>query len=200
MNRSNSLLSSPKQRKVQNNVASGVYVLVLSLARAKRVTVGKLRTIQFALGFYAYVGSALGPGGFKRVARHLDVSAGRNKTHKWHIDHLSAVAEIIGISEITTGDRIECEVARNLALNPVLTSITGFGSSDCRCSSHLFYARHLHDLENAMQRFLDDQCQETSCLSVNVEKLREGCAKPEQSSTHNLFKAANRGREQRRMA
>lgn len=200
MNRLNSLLSSQKQRKAQNNVASGAYVLVLSLARAKRVTVGKLRTIQFAPGFYAYVGSALGAGGFKRVARHLDVSAGRNKTHKWHIDHLSAVAEIIGISEITTDDRIECEMARNLALNPLLTSITGFGSSDCRCCSHLFYALHLHDLENAIQSLLDDQCQETSCLSVNVEKLREGCAKPEQSLTHNLFEAANRGREQRRMA
>jgi len=200
MNRLNSLLSSPKQRNAQNNVASGVYVLVLSLARAKRVTVGKLGTIEFVPGFYAYVGSALGPGGFKRVARHLDVSAGRNKTHKWHIDHLSAVADIVGIGEITTGDRIECEMARSLALNPALTSIMGFGSSDCRCCSHLFYARHLHDLENAMQRLLDDQCQETRCLSVDVEKLREGCAKPEQSPTHNPFEAANRGREQRRMA
>jgi endonuclease-3 len=172
MNRLNSPSSSPKQRKAQSNVASGVYLLVLSLIRAKRVTVGQLRTIEFALGFYAYVGSAMGPGGFKRVARHLDVSAGRNKTHRWHIDHLSAVAEIIGISKIATGDRIECEMARNLALNPVLTGVTGFGSSDCRCCTHLFYARHLHDLENAIQNLLNNLCQETSRLSVSVEKLR----------------------------
>jgi Uri superfamily endonuclease len=142
------------------------------LVRAKRVTVGQLRTIQFAPGFYAYVGSAMGPGGFKRVARHVDVSTGRNKTRKWHIDHLSAVAEIIGISKIVTGDRIECEMARNLALNPVLTGITGFGSSDCGCSSHLFYARHLHDLENAIQNLLNNQYQDTSRLSASVEKLR----------------------------
>lgn len=114
----------------------------------------------------------MGPGGFKRVARHLDVSAGRNKTHRWHIDHLSAVAEIIGISKIATGERIECEMARNLALNPVLAGVTGFGSSDCRCCTHLFYARHLHDLENAIQTLLNNLGQETSRLSVSVEKLR----------------------------
>ena len=114
----------------------------------------------------------MGPGGFKRVARHLDVSAVRNKTHRWHIDHLSAVAEIIGISKIATGDRIECEMARNLALNPVLAGVTGFGSSDCRCCTHLFYARHLHDLENAIQNLLNNLGQETSRLSVSVEKLR----------------------------
>jgi Uri superfamily endonuclease len=172
MNRLNSPLSSPLQRQAQSNVASGVYVLVLSLVRAKRVTVGQLRTIQFAPGFYAYVGSAMGPGGFKRVARHLDVSAGRNKTHKWHIDYLSAVAQIVGISKIVTSDRIECEMARNLALNPVLTGVTGFGSSDCRCSTHLFYARHFHDLENAIQKLLNNQCHETIRLSPGVEKLR----------------------------
>ena len=172
MNRLNSPSSSLKKRKARDNVASGVYVLVLSLACAKRVTVGQLRTIEFAPGFYAYVGSAMGPGGFKRVARHLDVSTGRNKTHKWHIDYLSAVAEIIGISKIVTGDRIECEMARNLALNPVLTGVAGFGSSDCRCSTHLFYARHLHNLENAIQKLLNNQCHETSRLSTSVEKLR----------------------------
>lgn len=172
MNRLKSPSSSLKQRKAQSNVASGVYVLVLSLVRAKRVTVGQLRTIEFAPGFYAYVGSAMGPGGFKRVARHLDVSTGRNKTHKWHIDYLSAVAEINGISKIVTGDRIECEMARNLALNPVLTGVAGFGSSDCRCSTHLFYARHLYDFENAIQKLLNNQCHETSRLSPSVEKLR----------------------------
>ena len=115
----------------------------------------------------------MGPGGFKRVARHLDVSTGRNKTHKWHIDYLSSVAQIIGISKIVTSDRIECEMARNLALNPVLTGVTGFGSSDCRCSTHLFYARHLHDLEYAIQKLLDNQCQETIRPSAGVERLRE---------------------------
>ena len=199
MNRLNSLSSSQKQRNAQKNVAKGVYVLVLSLTSVKRVTVGQLRRIQFAAGFYAYVGSAFGPGGFKRAARHLDVSGGHNKTRKWHIDYLSPMSEIIWIGEIITGDRIECEIAHNLALNPVLSSITGFGSSDCRCSSHLFYARHLHDLENAIQRLFDDQCQRTSCLSVNVEKLRVCCARREQPSTRYLFEAASSGPEQRRI-
>jgi len=114
----------------------------------------------------------MGSGGFKRVARHVDVSTGRNKTHKWHIDYLSAVAQIIGISKIVTSDRIECEMARDLALNPVLTGVTGFGSSDCRCPTHLFYSRHLPDLENAIQKLLNNQCRETIRLSAGVERSR----------------------------
>ncbi|MCJ7640173.1 MAG: GIY-YIG nuclease family protein, partial [Euryarchaeota archaeon] len=81
-------------------------MIILWLASAKDVTVGKLGTIAFAPGFYAYVGSAMGAAGFKRVERHLDVSAGRNKTQKWHVDYLLNVSEVFETIEIATQERI----------------------------------------------------------------------------------------------
>ena len=140
----------------------------------------------------------MGPGGFKRVARHLDVSAGRHKTRKWHIDYLLAVAEIIGIGKIATRDQIECEIAHSLAFNKGLTGIVDFGSSDCRCCSHLFYAQHLRDLEQAIQRLLDDKRKDTSCI-VSVDKLHGFADEGEAISAHNLFGASNRDRARRRI-
>jgi Uri superfamily endonuclease len=174
MNRSNNLSSLPKRSKAQNNAAKGAYVLVLWLAHAKDVTVGKLGTISFAHGFYAYVGSAMGPAGFKRVTRHLDVSARRRKVQKWHIDYLLAVSEVIGTIEITTNDRIECRIAQSLQQNPLLASIRGFGSSDCTCCSHLFYSRRLEDFESATHKLVCDHYLETPCVAVTVEGC-EGC-------------------------
>jgi Uri superfamily endonuclease len=140
--------------KAQNDNIKGAYILILWLASAKDVTVGKLGTISFARGFYAYVGSAMGPAGFKRVERHLDISAGRRKTQKWHIDYLLTVSEVIETIEIATQERIECRIANNLRKNSSLVCIEGFGSSDCRCCSHLFYSRHLSDLEDVGNRLI----------------------------------------------
>jgi Uri superfamily endonuclease len=154
MNRSNSLSSSQKRMKAQNDNIKGAYVLILWLASAKDVTVGKLGTISFARGFYAYVGSAMGPAGFKRVERHLDISAGRRKMQKWHVDYLLTVSEVIETIEIATQERIECRIANNLRNNASLVCIEGFGSSDCRCCSHLFYSRYRSDLEDAANRLI----------------------------------------------
>jgi len=169
MNRLNSLLSSQKRTKVQNEM-KGAYVIILWLASAKDVTVGKLGTIAFAPGFYAYVGSAMGAAGFKRVGRHLDVSAGRLKTQKWHVDYLLAVSEVFETIEIATQERIECSIARNLGESSSLACIGGFGSSDCRCYSHLFYSHRFNDLEDAVNRLFYSPCPEIlGALS------KEGC-------------------------
>jgi len=174
MNRSSGRSSSQKQQNVNHSAIGGIYVLILTLVRAKHVTVGKIGTIEFARGFYAYVGSAMGPGGFKRVERHLDVGAGRKKTRKWHIDHLLALAEIIAVWKVATHALIECEIARSLAANPMLTSINGFGSSDCSCSSHLFCATQLQDLNSAMQKLIEDHREELSG-AVSIDILKEDC-------------------------
>ena len=157
------------QSKAQNNIFKGAYVLILRLASAKDVEVGKLGKISFARGFYAYVGSAMGAGGFKRVERHMDVSAGRSKTRKWHVDYLLPVSQVTGTIEIVARDRIECSIAHYLGKNPLLVGIRGFGSSDCTCSSHLFYSRHFSDLEDAANRLVYDLWQETLGASVTAE-------------------------------
>ena len=111
----------------------GSYVLVIELPEEQAIAVGSLKVIHFPRGYYAYVGSALG--GLKsRLSRHLQ----RNKKLRWHIDYLLQRASINNIIICETEDRIECTIAQ--ALSGKFASIPGFGSSDCKCLSHLFFA------------------------------------------------------------
>jgi len=66
----------------------GIYTLILSLPQAGKITVGSLGVMDFVRGYYSYTGSARGPGGLKRVDRHILVSEGIKKTRRWHIDYL----------------------------------------------------------------------------------------------------------------
>jgi Uri superfamily endonuclease len=191
MNRSNSLSRSQNQTKAQSDIAKGAYVLLLWLSSSEDVTVGKLGTISFARGFYAYVGSAMGVAGFKRVGRHLDVAAGRRKTQKWHVDYLLPVSEVIKTVEIETQERIECRIAHSLRKNPSLASIRGFGSSDCRCCSHLFYSRRLNDLEDAAQGLIYDPVW-GHLVNQSPQGLRKEYNRREQVRTGYLISALNR--------
>jgi Uri superfamily endonuclease len=111
----------------------GSYVLLIELTEEQTITTGSLKAIYFPRGYYAYIGSAMG--GFKsRLNRHLK---GNKKPH-WHIDYLLEKASISEIILCETNDRVECTIAQ--ALNGQFDSIPGFGSSDCKCRSHLFFA------------------------------------------------------------
>ena len=111
----------------------GSYTLLIELPEEQTITIGSLKAIYFPRGYYAYVGSAMG--GFKsRLNRHLK----SNKKPHWHIDYLLEKASISEIILCETNDRVECTIAQ--ALNGQFDSIPGFGSSDCKCRSHLFFA------------------------------------------------------------
>ena len=117
----------------KGSVVKGSYVLLIQLPEEQMIAVGNLQNIYFTNGCYAYVGSALG--GFKsRINRHLR----RNKRPHWHIDYLLQKASITGIVLYETNGRVECNIAR--ALSRQFDSTPGFGSSDCKCQSHLFFA------------------------------------------------------------
>ncbi len=116
----------------------GTYTLIMRLQEGRRLKIGALGEIHFDEGFYAYTGSALGAGGFARVARHRDVSAGKNRTKQWHIDYLLPFVEIV---ETITSPRLECSVAAGI--DRELSRVAGFGCSDCHCASHLHYSRDL---------------------------------------------------------
>jgi Uri superfamily endonuclease len=88
-------------------------------------------------GWYAYAGSAFGPGGLRaRLARHL---RGGSKRH-WHIDYLRPHAPIY---EIWYSPKTQnCEHRWAAALGHITGAqipLPGFGSSDCRCAAHLFF-------------------------------------------------------------
>jgi Uri superfamily endonuclease len=111
----------------------GSYILLIELPEEKTITIGSLKDICFPGGYYAYVGSAMS--GLKsRLSRHHKQS----KRHHCHIDYLLQKASITGIIICETKDRVECAIAQ--ALSHQFDSIPGFGCSDCRCRSHLFFA------------------------------------------------------------
>ncbi len=111
----------------------GSYTLLIQLPEEQTITTGRLKATYFPRGYYAYVGSAMG--GFKsRLNRHLK----SDKKPHWHIDYLLEKASISEIILYETKDRTECAIAQ--ALSGQFESIPGFGSSDCKCRSHLFFA------------------------------------------------------------
>ncbi len=115
--------------------APGAYVLLIELAEPLAVALPGRPEAVLAPGWYAYCGSARGPGGLRaRLARHLAA----DKRRRWHVDRLTMVARrrlAIAFADETT----ECALAARLAASGRFGHpIPGFGSSDCRtCPSHL---------------------------------------------------------------
>jgi Uri superfamily endonuclease len=111
----------------------GIYVLVVSVERNINVKVGKLGSLRFEKGLYAYVGSAQN-NLQKRVRRHL----GREKKKFWHIDFLldNLHVKVLQVFYRNVERFEECRIAKELGKEGV--AVPDFGSSDCRCKSHLF--------------------------------------------------------------
>jgi sugar fermentation stimulation protein A len=110
----------------------GSYLLILNLKRIRKINVGKLGEVHFRKGFYIYVGSAMANLS-KRMQRHRRL----RKKHHWHIDELRAVAEFHSVLAIRSSNRLECEIAK--AMSEIAQwSVSGFGSTDCSCETHLF--------------------------------------------------------------
>jgi len=114
---------------------AGTYALILRARRSTTISVGKLGQFAFPAGWYAYAGSARGPGGLAaRIARHASPS----KACHWHIDYLRAEAELVEAWYATGSARRECAWADALsALRGASIPAPRFGASDCRCAAHL---------------------------------------------------------------
>jgi Uri superfamily endonuclease len=125
----------------------GSYILLIQLREEKVIRIGSLSCHSFFPGYYAYVGSAMG--GLKsRLNRHRK----KDKKPHWHIDYLLEEAILAGITICETEERAECLIAQ--ALSSQLGSISGFGSSDCRCRSHLFFAASESQIKSAISAIL----------------------------------------------
>jgi len=126
----------------------GSYILLIKLPEEQTITTGNLKDIHFPRGYYAYVGSAMG--GFKsRLSRHLQDS----KKRHWHIDYLLEKASVNEIILCEIKERVECTIAQ--ALSYQFDSIPGFGSSDCKCPSHLFFATDERQLKSMVMATLN---------------------------------------------
>ena len=124
----------------------GSYILVVFIENDIQLIVGALGKIIFNKGFYFYVGSAMGNYGsstlLNRAKRHL--LSKKEKSIHWHIDYLLASIHslIIKIYLIPSIETLECTIAQELS-KICDNCIKNFGSSDCKCTSHLFYFKNL---------------------------------------------------------
>ena len=118
---------------------AGTYIIVLEITTSQRIEIGKIGNFRFEKGFYIYIGSAHGPGGVKsRIKRHLK----KDKVNHWHIDYLRKASAVVAILFNYSKKKKECAWASRLRSSSRLsTPITGFGSSDCLCPSHLFFGK-----------------------------------------------------------
>jgi endonuclease-3 len=131
----------------------GTYILIISLKSKKRIKVGSLGYIDFDKGYYFYIGSALGKSMSleNRIARHLR----KEKKIRWHIDYLLSDDDAEIIRVLTFRGRKECRIARKLS--KTFIRIKKFGSSDCKCYSHLFYSKKLNFSLFHQQRVADNR-------------------------------------------
>jgi sugar fermentation stimulation protein A len=112
----------------------GSYLIVIELARAAEIEAGSLGRRVFQPGWYVYAGSAM-KNLNQRISRH--VRKIRKQKH-WHLDYLTPFAKSISPLPVRSYRNLECELAAALrGLGG--RGIPGFGCSDCRCESHLYY-------------------------------------------------------------
>ncbi|MFC5366773.1 GIY-YIG nuclease family protein [Salinirubrum litoreum] len=141
----------------------GTYTLLLVRDTPGEITAGALGAYHLPAGAYAYVGSALGTGGFARVDRHRRVAAGDHDTRHWHVDYLTGDSATELASVVTTGGvDAECRIADGIdrrlsaltpkaATAPAVEPIADFGASDCDCRTHLFGHDSLGELETVVE-------------------------------------------------
>lgn len=116
---------------------AGTYVLILRLPRHATISVGRLGRFRFPAGWYAYVGSARGPGGLAaRISRHRRSS----KSLHWHVDYLRLYTHPVAVWYAIGDQKKECAWAQVLSKLPgAFVPAPRFGASDCHCPAHLVY-------------------------------------------------------------
>jgi len=120
------------------------YLLLIYLKRSSILKIGKKGYKEFEKGYYVYVGSGRRYG-FQRIIRHIK----KLKKLKWHIDYLLRMGEIEMVWIILGGITNECQLSSSLQKRGLII-MKKFGSSDCKCPSHLFY------FKNNPQRTIDN--------------------------------------------
>lgn len=117
----------------------GTYVLRLVVHWETVIEVGSLGELTLQPGIYLYCGSALGPGGLAaRIAHHSKFV----KSPRWHIDYLTFASSLSEVWYVESEEKLEHRWAGVFSkIEWVEEGPAGFGSSDCRCATHLFYTK-----------------------------------------------------------
>lgn len=111
----------------------GTYTLLLWMPDSLRLQIGRLGCFDFPKGYYTYTGSAK-RNLVSRLHRHIHGAL----TQHWHIDYLRPYVRVLDWQAYAEGVQPECQL-NQLLLPAGEAVIPRFGSSDCRCPSHLLY-------------------------------------------------------------
>ncbi|QCQ21167.1 GIY-YIG nuclease family protein [Desulfoglaeba alkanexedens] len=113
----------------------GTYALVLRSLKSTSAQIGRWGQLRIVPGYYIYVGSAFGPGGVQaRITRHCR----KTKPKHWHIDYLREHVNPLFAWYSNEPIKLEHRWAQALSEMEGTSPVRGFGSTDCRCLSHLF--------------------------------------------------------------
>ncbi|SEM22793.1 Uri superfamily endonuclease [Mesobacillus persicus] len=134
----------PSLQPVIYDQGDTLYAIQTYMPKANReIAIGKLGSFSFEKGTYVYVGSAK-KNIQSRIARHLRI----DKKFRWHFDYLRPYLKIEKF-QTYPGEEGECQLFRRLMKeNNGSVPVHGFGSSDCKCASHLFYIPHIEISRN----------------------------------------------------
>jgi len=114
-------------------IRKGTYILIFDMP-AVRINIGALGTADIREGTYCYVGSAMN-GLDQRIGRHLSPK----KKIRWHIDRLTTRCDKIEAYEAVPSQTSECGLGKIVLECGGSAAVKGFGCSDCRCPTHLFF-------------------------------------------------------------
>ncbi len=127
------MLDIPWEIYEKEGADRGSYLLIIYIDKDREITIGSLGNLLFKKGYYVYVGSAM-KNLFARIERHKR----KRKNLYWHIDYLREQGQVVQAIPICSASRLECDIAGSLRQISHV-HVERFGSSDCSCSSHLFY-------------------------------------------------------------
>jgi Uri superfamily endonuclease len=141
----------PPQETTGLPAVSGTYALLLLCRKPCPLKIGRYGILHLQPGYYIYVGSAFGPGGLRaRISHHLRIA---ERPH-WHLDYLRPLtepAEIWFCEESIRQEHLWAQLLNRSRGSRI--PMPGFGSSDCRCPTHLFFFRETPSFEGFKRRW-----------------------------------------------
>jgi Uri superfamily endonuclease len=116
-----------------------------------QIKIGRLGILKLQTGYYIYLGSAFGPGGLlARTRRHREKTGPKH----WHIDYLKPWIDLRETWYTHDPTRREHQWATALlAETKASVPLPGFGSSDCRCETHLVHFSSKPDFDRCCRAF-----------------------------------------------
>jgi len=145
----------------------GTYALIFQANQEFACKVGKRGNFKGHPGSYVYLGSAFGAGGVgARLSHHLKLSSNPH----WHLDYIRPYMQPVAVCYSNSPIRQEHQWATVISnIANAECPMHKFGSSDCACSSHLFYSQKIQ-MTTILQRTLRNDMHNP--LELHIMKLK----------------------------